>query len=396
MSITGAAMSMSLSTGSRSLLPRQPIRSLCRFLNTSSSTFPTITPLYPHTPQYAYSIGLSYSSKSSPPFLQPGEKVRPYGFLEKQETEIGKWVGQMMDLEAGRGELVSSALGGWGQDVRDQVRKWGAGEDFFAVQSVKGDLHLALSDGVGGWGDRVDPSLFSQALCYHYARSARSLGSQRSESIDPQDLLRSGYKDVLADKAVSAGGSTLVGVRLDEEGEGRFVNLGDSGYAILRDDKVKHISSPQTHFFNCPVQLSKVPSSMGQMGIIHDSPESADVESHGLEVGDVVVLFTDGLSDNLPVPHLPLLSSALTRLLDSPTNAHLSPSERDAERARLFADMLVGYGRMAMARTGDEDGGKGWKTPFELEAREKMPQWGWKGGKIDDITVITAVVSEKD
>ncbi|WWD19300.1 hypothetical protein CI109_103758 [Kwoniella shandongensis] len=389
MSFSSSAARLRLSS-----LPSARLR-LGRFLNTSSSSSATITPLYPHSPQYTYSLGLSYASKSSPPFLQPGEKPKPYGFLNK-DTDLGRWVGNMMDLEAGRGELSSSSAGGWSEGVREEVRRWGAGEDFFAIERAKGDLHIALSDGVGGWGDRVDPSLFSQSLCYHYALSARSLAAQSTESVDPQDVLRKGYKAVLGDKAVSAGGGTLVGMRLDEEGGGRFVNLGDSGYAIIRNDQVKYISKPQTHFFNCPVQLSKVPSSMRQMGIIHDSPDSADVESHELEIGDMVVLFTDGLSDNLPVQHLPLLSSALTRVLDSPNNTHLSPAERDAERARLFADMLVGYGRMAMARTGEEDGGKGWKTPFEIEAKKMMPQWGWKGGKIDDITVITAVVAEKD
>lgn len=45
-----------------------------------------------------------------------------------------------------------------------------------------------------------------------------------------------------------------------------------------------------------------------------------------------------------------------------------------------------------MLRTGNEEGGKGWKTPFEIEAmRNKRP---FRGGKVDDITVATAVVSE--
>ena len=73
--------------------------------------------------------------------------------------------------------------------------------------------------------------------------------------------------------------------------------------------------------------------------------------------------------------------------------------------ARLFADVLVGYGRMAMARTGDEPG---WKTPFEVEARKEG--YAHKGGKVDEwvipdstsdaddssITVITAVVGKQE
>ena len=91
---------------------------------------------------------------------------------------------------------------------------------------------------------------------------------------------------------------------------------------------------------------------------------------------------TDGLSDNLPPAHLPTLSSRLNALLDSPSNSHLSPLDRAEEKARLLADVLVGYGRMAMARTGNEDGGRGWKTPFEEAARREG--YEFKGGKVDE------------
>lgn len=46
-----------------------------------------------------------------------------------------------------------------------------------------------------------------------------------------------------------------------------------------------------------------------------------------------------------------------------------------------------------MTRTGDEEDGKGWKTPFEIEAlKHRRP---FRGGKVDDITVLAAVVSER-
>jgi protein phosphatase PTC7 len=53
----------------------------------------------------------------------------------------------------------------------------------------------------------------------------------------------------------------------------------------------------------------------------------------------------------------------------------------DAQRelARLFADVLVAYGRMGMQRTGLEEG---WKTPFELEAAKEGKRY--EGGKVDE------------
>lgn len=150
---------------------------------------------------------------------------------------------------------------------------------------------------------------------------------------------------------------------------------------ILRQGRALFTSEVQTHYFNCPLQLSKIPNERSE-GVITDTPSQADLIKFDLQPGDAVILYTDGLSDNLPSPHLPLLSSAIDKVLSAPNNAHLSPDDKAAERARLLADVLVGYGRMAMGRTGEEDGGRGWKTPFEVEA--KRNGYNYKGGKVDE------------
>lgn len=157
--------------------------------------------------------------------------------------------------------------------------------------------------------------------------------------------------------------------------------------------------------------MSKVPPEMKHQGIVHDTPDMADTKSFEFQAGDVIALFvrrfyrlsipsheyedtnaqnkkTDGFSDNVPSSHIPGLSKLLNRILEDPANKDLSPAERDSERARLFADMLVGYGRAAMTKTGEEKGPNGWKTPFEEEATKKVPKWGWKGGKIDEWVLV--------
>lgn len=47
----------------------------------------------------------------------------------------------MLSLRAGRGELRGGIEGGWDEGLGEETRKWGAGEDFFA-----------LVDGVGWVG----------------------------------------------------------------------------------------------------------------------------------------------------------------------------------------------------------------------------------------------------
>ncbi|KAI9637688.1 phosphatase 2C-like domain-containing protein [Dioszegia hungarica] len=340
-----------------------------------------------------YSLGLSYASKSSPPFVPPKSAYPTSGFA-RQPSALGRWVDEMLRLRAGRGELVGGVEGGWTEEMQEEVGRWGAGEDFFGLVDGGGYTHLCLSDGVGGWAPQADPALFAQSLMYHYARSAI-----HSPSTAPWDLLKKGFEGVLADENVAMGSGTGVGVGLGETGELRGVNLGDSGVTILRRDEEVYTTPVQTHYFNCPLQLTKAP--LGQSdGLAQDRPEDGFRFRYDLEPGDVVIIYTDGLSDNLPAPHLSALSSRISALLAHPSNTHLSPSDRAAERARLLADALVGYGRMAMQRTGEEmvvgkDGKKerGWRTPFEVEAEKEGLRF--LGGKVDDITVMTAVVSER-
>ena len=99
----------------------------------------------PGRPPLLFSLGLSYASKNSPPFVPPGsnppKSVPPssqlrangrYGFAG-QRHRTARWVDDMLRLRAGRGELSSSTEGGWNERLAEEVRRWGAGEDFFAV-----------------------------------------------------------------------------------------------------------------------------------------------------------------------------------------------------------------------------------------------------------------------
>ncbi len=56
------------------------------------------------------------------------------------------------------------------------------------------------------------------------------------------------------------------------------------------------------------------------------------------------------MSDNLPDKSLLQLLQHVHATLDAPANSFLLPQERQAETAKLFADVLVGYSRLLMAR----------------------------------------------
>ncbi|GMK55897.1 hypothetical protein CspeluHIS016_0209530 [Cutaneotrichosporon spelunceum] len=344
-------------------------------------------------PALLYNLGISYAAKHSPPFVPPNAHPASAGF-SGQPSKLGKWVDTMKALPAGRGELEPTKdereAGKRELDLQVAVNKWGAGEDFFAVVSTDTFTHIAASDGVGGWAPQFDPSLYSQALMFHYAQALTA-----SPSMAPWEALNRAYAAVEADENVKAGSATAVGVSMGETGKGQALNLGDSGLTILRGGKAVFESMAQTHFFNCPYQLSKTPLTMRSPDLITDTPSQADKFEFDLEPGDVVVLYTDGMSDNLPAERIPLLNAAVLQTLELEANADLSVDEKRAAHARLLADVLVAASRYGMSFTGDEDLSKGgaWKTPFELEA--KTQRRDFKGGKIDDVTVLAVTVAER-
>lgn len=82
-------------------------------------------------------------------------------------------------------------------------------------------------------------------------------------------------------------------------------SLGDSGSVLLRLAAVHHYSTPQTHSFNTPYQLSIIPPRMRTQASIfggsylEDLPRDAVTTALRMQHGDVLVLATDGVFDNL-------------------------------------------------------------------------------------------------
>lgn len=90
------------------------------------------------------------------------------------------------------------------------------------------------------------------------------------------------------------GSSTCVIACLDQDKpELKAVNLGDSGYMILRKNGLDLIklfrTKEQQHQFNFPYQV----------GTGGDDPAKGDEFTHEVQHNDIVVMATDGLFDNL-------------------------------------------------------------------------------------------------
>lgn len=295
-----------------------------------------------------------------------------------------------------------------------------SGHDAFFVSRVgeSGAVGLGVADGVGGWVDSgIDPADFSHRFCHYMAATAYEDKSEHGRKfLTARQLMQKGYDAVCADKTLKAGGSTACVAVASPDGELDVANLGDSGFMQLRPNAVHAHSEPQTHAFNTPFQLSLIPPMVAaRMAVfggaqLSDLPRDADVTSHSLRHGDVLIFASDGLWDNLfnqdilrIVSRVMIGSGAWImtdtggiRVADSlappikPTRN--GPSTQEPAHASLLQSVLateiVGAAKAASINT-NVDG------PFAKAVRKYFPQENWRGGKVDDICVIVAVVFEE-
>ena len=147
--------------------------------------------------------------------------------------------------------------------------------------------------------------------------------------------------------------------------EGMLVaaNLGDSGFLILRDGKVFFRSPSQQHRFNMPFQLGPYGSSL-------DNPEQAEQFEIVVELGDIIVLGTDGVFDNT-------FDEEIALVINTAVKARATP-----------AQMAKAVALLARKHAEDPD----FQSPFSMEAAKVG--FNFNGGKMDDITVIVSVVDD--
>lgn len=348
----------------------------------SSSAFPT-------TPKFSYHIASSFIAKDRP--YDPSTHVfhfNPYNRIQPPRHR------------------------------RPSARP-DSGHDAFFVSRVNdsGAIAFGVADGVGGWVDSgVDPADFSHGLCDYMADVAYQHDPAESPPLTARRLMQKGYDAVCNDRSLHAGGSTACVAIAAPDGTLDVANLGDSGFLQLRLNAVNAYSEPQTHAFNTPFQLSLIPprlaARMAAFGgaQLSDLPRDADVSQHYLRHGDVLMFATDGVLDNLfnqdilRIASRTMVSSGAWEMtkaggvrvadsIDSLTRSPIPGTAADgrAERAvtlqSLLATELVTAAKSASINT-KMDG------PFAKEVQKYYPHEQWRGGKVDDICVVVAVVSE--
>jgi len=192
---------------------------------------------------------------------------------------------------------------------------------------------------------------------------------------------------------------------------------------------VRYNSPPQTHAFNTPFQLSKIPPRMllqaltfGGAKPFSELPSDAAVTVHRLRHGDVLLLATDGVWDNLsPSDALGVVSRTMRKYggweedgVDGSGGSSSSSAEAGALRGsrnlRALTSQRSGVGgnegavantlqamlALAVTREAKEASlNRKRDGPFAREVQKHYPQENWHGGKADDICTVVVVAVEE-
>ncbi|XP_017076313.2 protein phosphatase PTC7 homolog fig [Drosophila eugracilis] len=242
------------------------------------------------------------------------------------------------------------------------------GEDSYFVSSTPLAEVMGVADGVGGWRDMgVDAGRFAKELMSCCSGKAQQSGF---DGRSPRDLLIAGYQELTRREHPVVGSSTACLVTMHRRDCTLYTaNLGDSGFLVVRNGQVLHRSQEQTHDFNTPYQLT-VPPANQRDSFYSDQPEMAVSTRHSLLPGDLVLLATDGLFDNMP-------ESMLLKILNG-------------LKVRGEQDLLQGANQL-VEKARELSLNATFLSPFALKAREHNVRYSG-GGKPDDITLILASV----
>uniref|UniRef100_A0A6M2DKC7 Protein phosphatase n=1 Tax=Xenopsylla cheopis TaxID=163159 RepID=A0A6M2DKC7_XENCH len=291
------------------------------------------------------------------------------GRLLSRALRNGLSLSTLIDTNVKREPHFVSVVCGFPKDFSSaSIRKGQFGDDaWFAAKNKCVDV-IGVADGVGGWrAYGIDPGEFSSFLMKTCERLVQ-VGKFKPNN--PGNLLARSYWELLEHKKPILGSSTACVVVLNRETSTVYTaNIGDSGYMVVRAGVVVHRSSEQQHYFNTPFQLS-LPPPGHRHNVVSDRPESADTSTFQVEDGDVILVATDGVFDNVPDNVLLQELSKVQGLKDSVT------LQRTANTIAW------------MARNLSFDGS--YNSPFAKNAKKNGINI--VGGKPDDITVLLATV----
>ena len=290
-------------------------------------------------------------------------------------------------------------------------------------------VYLCAADGVGSWRQYgIDPRQFSHRLVENartvieadaeHRRAVRDFvaGDSPEQPIHPLDVVIDAWTQTCNEKIT--GSSTICVATLDAKlNQLLYTNLGDCGLMVIRhidseiagymrvrntprhkrkhDLRIAYLSQQQLRSFNLPYQLgfSDIPQHKGSF----ETPFDADTASISVMPGDIVLMATDGLFDNLDLDEI---VDEVSKWEQQWFGSSGSGGDRQVQVQDLQLPSANGQdalndlakGIVNKARELSLDSKR--DSPFALLAKENDIMWG--GGMPDDTTVVVARLYKLD
>ncbi|KAG8800745.1 hypothetical protein FS842_008859 [Serendipita sp. 407] len=267
---------------------------------------------------------------------------------------------------------------------------------------------LGVADGVGGWSSskhahshgaqRSNSSLFSRRLMHFCAQELQSTTGEP----DPVKIMQNAYSTAVAlsmSEGIVGSSTALLAVLSKNGTELRVAHVGDCCLYLIREREIVYRSEEMQHRFNYPLQLGPLsPTTPLQ----HAHSITLPIQEH-----DVIILSTDGMSDNLwdedVIEHLsrlagpsPSTPSSSAGHLANAGGSSITPSTlRTALLPTTLSHSLCSRARIISengAYSGPSSNSALTETPFSRRAKQEGI--AFEGGKPDDISVVVAVVSK--
>jgi serine/threonine protein phosphatase PrpC len=258
------------------------------------------------------------------------------------------------------------------------------GEDDFLV-SQRGDIKLLIvSDGVGSWSRYgINPKIFTRELLKSINVQFKLLNNTIIAEHDKRkvsfllNIIRKAYDNVQRTKRFIRFGSCTV-VSLSLNIKTLHLNsyvLGDSGFMIIRNNRIVYRSKDLLHGFNFPYQLAF-------MNEHSNSPNDGFIRPFKLRVNDVIIMGSDGLFDNL-------FDEAILYYVKSEVKYLSSRIQKGySETARKIAKHLTITAKRIGEIVNDVS------TPFSEEVNSlQILNYKVFNGKNDDTTVLAIIIS---
>ena len=247
-------------------------------------------------------------------------------------------------------------------------------------------------------------------------------------NLDPKSIIKYSCRNV------KSYGSSTIWVSTLQNNMIKVANLGDSGFMLIRYNQKENLSKiiaysqEKHHAFNTPFQITKIPKDLSILGkeylklsshnanlFWNDDPSLSDVYSSKVAPGDILILASDGLYDNLFFDDiLEIVNTFMKKrfrknivpsTIDSFKEWSNSPRSTDFIYSQVNAYELASVlAKEARRRSKSENTlspfEKKWNSFITNYLKEKnmtdqvqsQPKV-WKGGKRDDICVVVSFIT---